>query len=255
MSQRFLGWILFWLLFVVSLFIAWQILDDLPEDGMGKTTGTIVGEIGISELWFESLKTEKEARTYRLANYYDKAITRLDEAEEMIRQLYREKPDFYPDLVQDRLEDLEDMKRMWKAETQGSADDPGKGEEAFAMNEPEAVPAVSQFGIDPTADFPDAGMNPLPEFIEPVIPAESEAEPELPVLDDPLAIWLRAHSAMKAAENLESAGESGAALERFRESKGWYDQLAEGFPSYQSQHVETRREMLAEKLRLFALNP
>lgn len=230
MSQRFLGWILFWLLFVVSLFIAWQILDDLPDDGMGKTTRTVAGEVGVSELWFESLKTEKEARTYRLANYYDKAITRLDEAEEMIRQLYGEKPDFYPDLVQDRLENLEEMKRIWKAETQGSADDPGQGEEVALASEPEAIPAVSELGIDPTADFPGAGMNPL-------------------------AIWLRAHSAMKVAENLESAGESGAALESFRKSKGWYDQLAEGFPSYQSHHVENRREMLAEKLRLFALNP
>lgn len=255
MSQRFLGWILFWLLFVVSLFIAWQILDDLPEDGMGKTTRTIVGEVGISELWFESLRTEKEARTYGLANYYDKAITRLDEAEEMIRQLYREKPDFYPDLVQDRLENLDEMKRIWKAETQGSIDSPGNSQEPSMVSETDAVPSISEFGIDPTADFPDAGMNPLPEFIEPVIPVETETEPELPILDDPLAIWLRAHSAMKTAENLESAGESGAALERFRESKGWYDQLANGFPSYQSNHVETRREMLAEKLRLFAHNP
>ena len=132
----------FLLCITTSIKASWQILNELP-DTLAKSESEqspvptpipvpiqenplpvfvpvyiekVTAMDSAEKLWFESVLHEDSAHQSIYCKESE-AFRAIDRAREVIGKIAREQPDFHPNLVEERLQNLESLKKEWISET------------------------------------------------------------------------------------------------------------------------------------------
>ena len=156
----------------------------------------------------------------------------MTEAENLVRTISEKKSRYHSDLVQERIESLQELRDFWRHSASSTTRD-------VEIVSADTGPKKSSL-INPLFEEEEVETTYRPEKRQDSYPEWQRKAP--------LVIWFHAYSIAEGGEALEAEGRRRDAIAKYQESKRMYDFLVQVHPTFQTKHIEEQQMMLEDKI-------